>query len=180
MKVDVSKYKVTKPEHKEAILSISPDLLDKFKEFKSKNKNVKTKIFIVKFIPNNIDDQCVIHKIKMPNYNEKGFYRETESWNSFSTGKRKGLTKDDRMSGKTTCCWSPIGLYYTHDCHEDEWLRKNENRLNYYRKRTDISAQKIEELLELNDERKFPTIEHASLYDFYDYIGFDRKTRKYK
>ena len=25
-----------------------------------------------------------------------------------------------------------------------------------------------------------PVIDHASLYDFYDYIGFDRKTRRYK
>lgn len=136
--------------------------------------------FIVKFIPNDIKAATVIHKIIMPKFNDKDFYRTMVSWNGFSTGKRKGATKEERKTYRDRTCWSPTGLYYTHDAHEDEWLERIRHRMEWIKQRTDLDEKQMVQLLTAFDETKFPTVKHASLYDFYDYIGFDRKARKYR
>jgi hypothetical protein len=136
--------------------------------------------FIVKFIPKDDSGNCIIHKIPIPDVGEKGFYRIVGSWNAFSTGKRKGATKEERRKRHDGVCWAPTGLYYTHDAHEEEWLEKVRRQLEWVDERTDLNDKQRAETKARVDETKFPTVEHASLYDFYDYIGFDRKARRYK
>lgn len=134
--------------------------------------------FIVKFIPDD-GGQCIIHKIRMPDYFDKGFYRDVCSWNWFQSGKKKGVTKTDRARRRITCCWSPTGLYYTHDWIEDEWEQKVIRTLARNKLRTDRTEAELAVIEKALDERNFPTFNHASIWDFYKHIGFDRKARKY-
>ena len=133
--------------------------------------------FIVKFVPHDEKYPQVIHKIRMPDFKDKGFYRDITSWNAFCSGSRRGLTKEDKKSKKVGCCWSPDGLYYTHEHVEQEWLKAVERRFKWAVER--FGESKKEELEKELDERKFPVVEHNSIWDFYKYIEFDHKARKY-
>jgi hypothetical protein len=130
--------------------------------------------FVVKFIPKDAQSQRVIHKIAMPEYGDKGFYRTIESWNGFMTGRRKDATKEEKQKHLDGCTRAPTGLYYVHDHTEEEWLAHNSRTME------SIARITKKDISEVDDETKLPVVNHKSLYDFYDYIGFDRKTRKYR
>lgn len=129
--------------------------------------------YIIKFIPKDDSEQRIIHKVKAPERWEKGSYKISLSFESFSEGKRKDATKEEAESYHDRCCWSPKGLYSTIDFIESEWLRANTRRI--------ASLKKFLSRKEVNkhDETKWPFIIHENLYAFYEYIGFDRKKRIY-
>lgn len=124
--------------------------------------------FIFKFVPNDNSKSEIIHKVKIPDFSEKGFYRETTSFNAFCSGKRANATKEDKNCYRDTCPWAPDGLYYNAG-EESEWLKENTRRVNRLKKYGPPYY----------DEVKLKTICHENIYDFYNYIGFDRKRRLY-
>lgn len=127
------------------------------------------KNYIVKFVPKDESQKQVIHKIKMPDCDEKGFYRQSISFGAFRNGHRKNATKKEKESYRAGCVWAPSGLYYTNEFVEEDWLKWN--------------AERVERLKKYNidiDETKLEVVEHENLFAFYDYIGFDRKKRIYR
>jgi hypothetical protein len=135
-------------------------------------------VFIVKFIPDTgtpgvLGRGCVIHRITMPTYADKGFSRTTMKWNGFAYGKRKGASKLDRSTRRDGCVWAPTGLYYCHDLFEDQWIRKCESAREIQVEMGQPGRQ--DEV----DERNWPSVTHADLDAFLAHIGFDRKTRRY-
>jgi hypothetical protein len=105
-----------------------------------------------------------IHKFTMPELGEPGFYRQTTSLNAFRHGRLKGVTPEDKRLRQTSCCWAPTMLWYLE--REEEWLA-NQRRLARNPVLTKL------------DERVLPQHVHASIYDFFAYIGFDRQARRY-
>lgn len=138
-------------------------------------KEKKMRHYIIKFIPKDDSQKRVIHKIAAPDLLEKGFYRQSVSFDAFRSGKRADATKRDKECYRDTCCWSPIGLYSGTDFIESEWLRSNEMRMKSLRKFKDFTEKDIEEF----DETKWPVVHHKDVFAFYEYIGFDRKKRTY-
>ena len=128
--------------------------------------------FIIKFIPNDDAKKRIIHKIKMPDFNEKGFYQQATSFEAFRSGKRKGASKRDKEIYRHTCCWAPDGLYCCTEPDEKAWLTNND-RLIKSLKKYGLNTDDI-------DETKCHTIYHENIYAFYKYIGFDRKRRAYE
>jgi hypothetical protein len=128
--------------------------------------------FIIKFVPNDDAKGRVIHKVKMPDLNEKGFYQQITSFSAFQSGKRAGATKRDKEIYRHTCCWAPDGLYCCTEPDEEQWLKNNRRTVASLRK-YGLNADDI-------DETKCKTVHHENIYAFYEYIGFDRKRRAYR
>ncbi len=118
--------------------------------------------FIFVEIDNKTADHRLVHRVSIPTASEPGFYRAVSSYNAFREGKRKGSTKWEKEHYKDRCCYGPDCLYYGE--REDQWLRDQERQ-----------AKHIPDL----DDRLLPKIEHASIWDFYNHIGFDHTARKY-
>jgi hypothetical protein len=134
--------------------------------------------FIVKFIPHTgtlgvLGRGCVIHRIPMPTFADKGHYRETGKWNGFAHGKRKGASRAEKESRRDGCVWAPTGLYYCHDLFENQWNNKCDFAREYQ-----VEMGRPDRQDEV-DERNWPSVTHADLDAFLTHIGFDRKTRRY-
>jgi hypothetical protein len=93
----------------------------------------------------------VIHKIKTPEYNEKLWYVTVVSSNAFFYSLKKRNRKGNILY---------IGKSF------EEWTYDQEHRA-----KNPIIADL--------DERLLTPIEHESLWDFYKYIGWDYKKKKY-
>lgn len=119
-------------------------------------------IRIFKYIPNkfSIFPNEVIHKIKFPSNWEPKRYISLISLSAFNHGRKKNATKEQRAKYMDSCCYSPQGLYYC-KLTEEQWLKENEVVKHLY------------------DETTLAVVEHESLWDFYKYIGFNHKKRKY-
>lgn len=93
-----------------------------------------------------MEDDCKhkeLHKIKIPEFAEKGFYRTTNSLNAFFlSGKKRNMNKHI--------------LYFL-----DE-----------------LGISRIKDEYEIKRDSELPVINHDNLYDFFEYIGYDRKKKK--
>jgi hypothetical protein len=120
------------------------------------------------------DNERRLHRIAFPEYGEPGWYRLVGSFNAFRTGKQKGVPSDLTKRGFGTCGWDHAkGLLYNlkrQDEHEFD-LKTMLDSASHVNKEVGDKLRKIYADVEV--------IDHASLYDFYDFIGFDRKTRRY-
>lgn len=93
-----------------------------------------------------------VHRVRMHDYNEKGWYRTITSLNAFCHGMKKR-------------CWSPLYLY-----HGRPW--------DDFKASDDCTRQfMVDNKIALTET---PLVEHNSLWDFYKYIGYDHKKNKYK
>lgn len=116
-----------------------------------------------------------LHRIVVPSYSDKGWYRAVTSANAFRSGKQKGVPRHLAERHFDTCGWDHAKniLYSLKRSHD-----------------FDVEMRIMIESLEAVDPERgailrnrhgaVPVIEHASLFDFYEYIGFDHKTRRYK
>lgn len=97
-----------------------------------------------------------VHRVAFPERCTKGWYVAVISLSAFAHGGR----------GKRRApCWAPDRLYYLQQS-EETWLKQQE------RYAADPILAKL-------DERLRPTIEHASLWDFYRAVGWDWKRRRW-
>jgi hypothetical protein len=99
-----------------------------------------------------------VHKVRLPEYGEKGNYVQLLSLSAFAHNADK-----DKNRG----CWSPDFLYFgkrwyefIEDC---ECWEENARRSG----------------VPLTDDRTLPCIEHNSLWDFYQAVGYDYKKKKW-
>lgn len=113
------------------------------------------------------DHVAVLHKVTIPLWADKGFYRQIMSLNAFFHGRndrnnfwalhpKTAEANGHKPSKPTHAFW-----YYGLDWEEFEADKKSAFSLGsaYY--------------------SKIPVVEHASMWDFYEHIGFDYKTGKY-
>ncbi len=117
----------------------------------------------------NYQDKPIIHMIKFPTYFEPKWYTTVISLTYFNSGKRKGASKRDTEIYRDRCCWSPNGLYSIKTY--SEWEREQEHLSNF--------VSNGEYILRDLDQRNYEYIHHNSLWDFYEFIGFNRKKRRY-
>lgn len=117
---------------------------------------------IIKEIPQPFERELAIgrtiHKITMPEVTDSGFYRQTTSYNAFAHG---GV-----RSGRKAPCHAPGRLFYCHSDRLEHWLREQQR----------IAGDPI--LADL-DERLRPAVEHASIWAFYEHVGWDYKAKRW-
>lgn len=121
------------------------------------------------------EPERALHRIAFPSYGEPGWYRQTRSVNAFRSGRQKGVSADARRRHYDGCGWDheKRTLYSIKSAHDHEVDMKI--MLESVEAASPEAGAKIRAMY-----AAVPVIDHASLYDFYDYIGFDRKTRRYK
>lgn len=114
----------------------------------------KTRIF-VEYGPGN--EPIKRHEVTMPSVPEHDFYRQTVSFDAFRNFVAKVCAKTDRLT------------YY----YKDEFSLKceEESKARFIEEYGD----KVKGWLIATD---LPGISHASLWDFYKYIGYDYKKKK--
>ena len=95
----------------------------------------------------------LIHKIKRAEFDDKGFYISAVSFNAFFFS----LKKRNRNQSKNKLYAQKIF---------EEWYEEQEM----------VSKNPIIAHL---DQRLLPYVEHDGIWDFYKYIGYDYKTKKY-
>lgn len=115
-----------------------------------------------------VGDEETLHRVAIPSPAEKGFYRAVGTLNSFCYGgERANATTKERAVYRAGKCWKPLGdgsylLYY--GMREVEWIRRE---------------QDFEERWPGKSKINHPKIDHASIWAFYEHIGFDYKKAKY-
>lgn len=126
-------------------------------------------LYIAREIPHRETDsrRWVIHEIPIPSIGEPGFYRAVVSLDSFSSGKRAGVSTPERACFRTSPAWAPGRLYRL--LRIEEWEEEVARITDSMRKH----------LHDWPDERELPRVRHASIWDFYAHIGWDRKRRRY-
>jgi len=111
--------------------------------------------------PHNDKEIKIVHKVCFPDRGGPKSYITITSLNSFFQGNRKG--KKDKSNYKNGCNYSPKSYFC--EMRFEIWERRFDD--DYYKKYPTL------------DERNWPMFEHASLWDFYKFIGFDHKKREY-
>lgn len=119
------------------------------------------------------DTHRAIHRICVPDIREKGFYVEALKRDGFCNGKRRNATEWEKQVFRDGCTWAPWGMYYTLTFNEDDWARKNSESLE------SLSRVLPPEIVSWHDESKFPVVDHPCIDDFFRFVGFDRKRRRY-
>lgn len=122
-----------------------------------------------------LGEDVALHRILLPVYGEPGFNRMIRSVTWFRSGTQKGYIHPDyKGRGYDTCGWDHgRNILYSLN-REDDQLREERIRMKT------IEAIAPEAAAAYRAKREaVPVIDHASLYDFYDYIGFDRHKRRY-
>lgn len=119
-------------------------------------------------------EDIALHKIAFPNYGEPGWYRQMISLSNFQTGKQAGKVAQ-RGIGMGTCPWNhTAGILYSLKTEKDH-ERDMRIMLDSATEASPEVGAKLRAMF-----AAVPVIEHAGLYEFYDYIGFDRKARRYR
>jgi hypothetical protein len=120
--------------------------------------------------PDDVDNsKRIIHVVKLPSFGEPGFYQQTVSLTYFREGKRAGATKRQQILYTDTCCWKQDGTLFF--CIPKEQWEAEDQR--------EVASFKRQGVTDWISELTLPRIEHETIYAFYEYIGFDRKRRKY-
>lgn len=103
----------------------------------------------------------VRHELIIPEYDEKGWYITIGSMNAFGSGKLKNATKEQRDTYRDSCGWDHKNgvLYSIKNSKDDAWFCESCQRAG-------IPVPPI-------------VMTHKSIWDFYTFIGFDRKRRRY-
>lgn len=113
------------------------------------------------------DKHLILHRVALPTVREKGFYRQTGTYNAFfhSDKDRNNFWALHPNTAKVNGFKSrkPTHQYWYYSMHWDEFVER-ENRWNQG------------EMSDLN----LPRVEHASMWDFYKHIGYDYKTMKWE
>ena len=109
-------------------------------------------------------DFVKIHVVKIPNVGEPNFYRHVGSLNAFIEGERKNATKLEKQKHQAGCCWSPTSVFIGH--------RERDNM---------FGLEKVDDkfFTTILERREITSTSYDSIYDFYEGIGFDRKTRRH-
>lgn len=113
------------------------------------------------------DRIVILHRVLMPDFSEKGFYRNTTSGESF---RQRQLTYwHDDFYMKNRPCPHHFRCKQIH-----EWERDRYNNGRTWRK---MRLKFPTMTANPRDESVVNTIEHASIWDFYTHIGYDHRLR---
>lgn len=115
-----------------------------------------------------------LHRITFPSYAEPGWNRMVRSANAFRNGRQKGVPADLVKRHFGSCCWDHKGNVLYSLKPEKEQHRETMIMIES----AEAASPEVGAKLRAEFEA-IPVIEHASLFDFYDYIGFDRHKRRY-
>jgi hypothetical protein len=102
-----------------------------------------------------------VHVFNLPSPSEKGFYRETTSFNAFFNGVPKGNRLHGPNQNSTT-------LY-----NAKRWIEFEET----CERQAKLFVEK--KLKGFPDDRLLPRVEHQNIWDFYQKIGYDYKKKRY-
>lgn len=122
-------------------------------------------------------DQIRLHEIAAPIFGEKGWYIFVNQFNAFTSGRRKGCSKEDTRLHRTSCTWGERSLYLLK--FEDEYLEE----LRIFKEAGLNEKEVLEMYVDAGDASRIedvPRLQHKSLKDFFNYIGFDTKSRRYR
>jgi hypothetical protein len=91
------------------------------------------------------------HEIQIPEFKDEGFYRTMISYDAFFESPKRRNKNDDYL-----------------------YLVVTDNTIS------DSMREKFPDVVKREEERdaNLPRIKHDSLYDFFEYIGYDRKKQK--
>jgi hypothetical protein len=109
-----------------------------------------------------------IHRIRINN---------SSNWqhsylSQFKNARRADATIDDKVKYRDRPCWHPDGTLY-HMKREEDWLQDQETTINSVRRLCgDSLADKL-------DERLMTKIEHNSILEFFQYVGYNWKTKRW-
>lgn len=116
-----------------------------------------------------------LHRIAFPEYGETGWYRMVTSANAFRHGTQKGVSRKLAERGFDGCCWDHgKGVLYSLKRADEQETDMRIMLESAEQANTEV-GRKLRKLF-----AGIPVINHASIYDFYEHIGFDRKTRRYR
>lgn len=124
-------------------------------------------------------DDIALHRFPLPSYGEPGWYRQITSVSHFRSGTQKGyIPKHLKGRGYDSCGWNHRANILYSVKPEDEQFREQQIMLDSLEHA--LGEKAPERLAEFKAKiAAVPVIEHASIFDFYDYIGFDRRKRRY-
>lgn len=102
-----------------------------------------------------------IHVLNLPTVTEKEFYRQTTSFNAFFNGKPKGNRLHGPNQNSTTLYNAKQWTEF-----ESDWERQ-------------IKLFTEKKLKGFPDDRLLPRVEHQSIWNFYQEIGYDYKKKRW-
>jgi len=96
-------------------------------------------------------ERTALHIIRMPDITDKGFYRSAVSQEYFIERETRNWYENYYLKNKV--CSKRVSVAYSYDSPSQIKLCR--------------------------DIENLPIFEHKSIWEFYDYIGYNRKTKKF-
>ena len=116
-----------------------------------------------------------LHTFQVPSVGEQGFYRTALSLHYFQYGKRARRTPQDVSRLRYHCSWGPDALYHVY--RELDWRERMDSSTSMYS--AAMQRKEYEGGANTQSVDEIPRTTHASLYAFFEHIGFDRHKRFY-
>lgn len=123
-----------------------------------------------------------LHEIAAPGRDDPGWYQTIEALNAFQTGRRKGASAVDKEFHRDSCCWGPNSLFMLST--KTDWTQLQE-RIDRASRKTGGEGDMLAQFEGGEDPsvttlEQVPRTHHASLKAFFEHIGFDPKSRRYR
>ena len=111
------------------------------------------------------DGAMCVHKVTVPDFRDPGFYRSTMSYSAFFHGHKTDRNNFWALHPKTAKAnglraRKPTHKFWYHYIPWEEW--QDQLKREFYKL-----------------DRALPVVEHASIWDFYEHIGWNYKTKKW-
>lgn len=112
-----------------------------------------------------------LHEICVPSMFERGFCRAVASIESFRGGRRRGASKRDVAAYRYTPAWAPGRLYIVKHCLQ--WEEDQQIHIGVLHRCRERDGHPLE--LDV-----WPVVRHESVWAFYQHIGWDFRSRRYR
>jgi len=109
----------------------------------------------------------IYHEVIIPDIQEAGAEAIINALNTFNSGKRKNARALDLKYSRGGCNWGPKKLYRMHK--KEIWIPETQADFKSFQKVIPDAKNPLEE----------PRVQHQSLYDFFQHIGYNPSKRIY-
>ena len=140
------------------------------------------RIWIAKEIDLAAKVKARLHEIPIKTVNDIAFYQEVVSLNAFRSGALSGKISEYNIArNRTTCCWDHgRNVLYRLNTLEEFVVETNSIIESLSKVVTqDIVSREYWRAKPGMRPEEIPRIEHATIWDFYKFIGFNNKQRCY-